>query len=140
LRQQVILDTGPLVALLNSRDRYHEWAKAMWAEIEPPLITCEAVIAEACFIMSKLRPGSSVIVELIGRAAIAPSFSLADESASVARLLKRYCDVPIALADACLIRMSELYSDSELLTIDSDFRIYRRYGRRVIPTLMPEEI
>jgi predicted nucleic acid-binding protein len=140
LRKQVILDTGPLVALLNERDHFHDWAKTLWAEIEPPLLTCEAVIAEACFLMRKIAAGSAVVVEMIRRGAVAPVFSLSDESATVARLMKRYSDVPIALADACLVRMSELYGDSEILTVDSDFRIYRRHGRRVIPTLMPDEI
>lgn len=140
MRRQVILDTGPLVALLNSRDGYHEWAKTLWSEIEPPLITCEAVIAEACFLMGKLRAGPSVVVELLRRGAVATSFSLADELEAVERLLKRYGSVPMSLADACLVRMSELYGDSEVMTVDSDFRIYRRHGRRVIPTLMPERI
>jgi len=138
LRGQVILDTGPLVALLNARDKYHSWAKTLWAEIEPPLLTCEAVIAEACFLARKLGAGSPVVVEMIRRGAITPAFSLADESAAIARLMKRYGNLPISLADACLVRMSEIYSDSEVMTVDSDFRIYRRHGRRVIPALMPD--
>jgi predicted nucleic acid-binding protein len=138
LRRQVILDTGPLVALLNSRDKYHDWAKTLWAEVEPPLITCEAVIAEACFLMGKLGKGSSVVVEMLRRGAVATSFSLTDELDAVRRLLERYGSVPMSLADACLVRMSELYGDSEVMTVDSDFRIYRRHGRRVIPALMPE--
>jgi predicted nucleic acid-binding protein len=140
LRRQIILDTGPLLALLNNRDRYHEWAKTLWSEIEPPLITCEAVIAEACFLMGKLRAGPSVVVELLRRGAVATSFSLSDELEAVERLLKRYESVPMSLADACLVRMSELFGESEVMTVDSDFRIYRRHGRRVIPTLMPEKI
>jgi len=81
--------------------------------------------------------GPSAILELIRRGAVATAFSLAEESAAVVRLVKRYRDVPISLADACLVRMSELYTGSEVMTVDGDFRVYRRQGRGVIPTLMP---
>jgi hypothetical protein len=58
---------------------------------------------------------------------------------SIADLLEKYSNIPMSLADACLVRMSELREDSVVFTIDRDFRLYRRYGRRVIPTLMPPE-
>ena len=102
------------------------------------MLTCEAVVAESCYLLRRLDGGSSAVLELIRRGAVALAFSLADESAAVARLLKRYHDVPISLADACLVRMSELFTGSEVMTVDGDFRIYRRQGRGVIPTLMPE--
>jgi predicted nucleic acid-binding protein len=97
------------------------------------------VIAEACYLLRQLE-GSPAVLELIRRGAVAPLFSLADETEAVARLTKRYRNVPISLADACLVRMSELHSQSELMTCDGDFRIYRRQGRRVIQTLMPEGV
>jgi predicted nucleic acid-binding protein len=140
LRRQVILDTGPLVALLNRKDRYHEWAKTLWAEIEAPLLTCEAVIAEACHLLRRADGGSAAVVELIRRGAVWLDFSLADETATVLRLLRRYHSVPISLADACLVRMSELHSESTVMTLDSDFKVYRRHGRRVVPTLMPGRV
>ena len=88
--------------------------------------------------LPRLDGGSSAVLELIRRGAVALAFSLADESAAVARLMKRYHDVPISFADACLVRMSELFTGSAVMTIDGDFRIYRRQGRGVIPTMMPE--
>ena len=102
------------------------------------MLTCEAVVAESCYLLRRLDGGSTAVLELIRRGAVAVAFSLADESTAVARLLKRYHDVPISLADACLVRMSELFTGSEVMTIDGDFRVYRRQGRGVIPTLMPE--
>lgn len=51
--------------------------------------------------------------------------------------MRRYADVPMSLADACLVRMSELSDDASVLTLDSDFRIYRRLGRQAIPLLTP---
>lgn len=138
LRRRVILDTGPLVALLNRKDRHHAWAETVWGEVEAPLLTCEAVVAESCYLLRGLDGGSSAVLELIRRGAVALAFSLADESAAVARLIKRYRGVPISFADACLVRMSELFTGSEVLTVDGDFRVYRRQGRGVIPTWMPE--
>ena len=139
MMRRVVLDTGPLVALLNRRDTYHDWAKTLWTEIEAPLLTCEAVIAEACYLLRQVDGGSHAVVELLRRGSLELDFSLADECARIARLLKKYGDVPISLADACLVRMSELHDGSEIMTVDSDFRVYRRHDRRVIPTLMPGE-
>jgi predicted nucleic acid-binding protein len=126
------------VALLNRRDRHHAWAAARWAEIEAPLLTCEAVLAEACHLLRGTRGGPSAVVELVRRGAVALAFSLSEESSQVARLLERYADLPISLADACLVRMSEIHDGSPVMTVDTDFRIYRRNGRRVIPIWMPE--
>ena len=60
MKRQVILDTGPLVAFLNSRDRYHDWAKAQWAQTGPPRSTCEAVVSEACFLLRVMEPRCSL--------------------------------------------------------------------------------
>lgn len=65
------------------------------------------------------------------------SFSLAKEVESVKELQKRYSDQPMSLADACLVRMAELHATSKVLTIDSDFSVYRKQGRRVIPVITP---
>ncbi|MDX1389211.1 MAG: PIN domain-containing protein [Acidobacteriota bacterium] len=137
MKRQIIVDTGPVVALLNRKDRHHAWAETVWAEVEAPLLTCEAVVAESCYLLRNLDGGSFAVMELIRRGAVALAFSLAEESQAVGRLIKRYRDVPISLADACLVRMSELLTESEVMTLDGDFRIYRRQGRRVIPTMMP---
>ena len=64
-------------------------------------------------------------------------FDLNDDLEAVLKLLQKYADVPMSLADACLVRMSETLSDTFLLTTDSDFRIYRRHSRQVIPCVMP---
>jgi predicted nucleic acid-binding protein len=135
MMRQVILDTGPLVAFLNARDRYHKWAMAQFAEIQPPLLTCEAVVSEACFLLRGCPPGSRSILELLERKVLEISFSLADQLAHVSRLMKKYEDIPSSLADACLVRMAELHDDSSILTLDADFMIYRKHKHRVIPLL-----
>jgi len=138
VRRKVLLDTGPLVAFLDGRDRYNEWAMAQWASVVPPFLTCEPVLSEACFLVRHLHNGPRQVLELVERGVVSVPFRLADEASSVARLLVRYTSVPISLADACLVRMSEQHSASVLLTVDPDFRVYRRHGRHVIETIMPD--
>ncbi|MCY3988640.1 MAG: PIN domain-containing protein [Gammaproteobacteria bacterium] len=135
---RVILDTGPLVALLNSGDRYHGWAVDQWSRIAPPLTTCEAVLAEACFLVQPFAGGQMAVLDLVRRGVLDASFQLAEEAGAVSRLLKKYRDVPMSLADGCLVRMAELDGDGAVLTLDSDFRVYRKNGRQVIPTLSPD--
>ena len=140
MRQQVILDAGPLVAFLNLQDRYHNWTVAQWSSIQPPLLTCEAVVSEACFLLGEYHKGASAVFALLERKVLEISFSLADHVAPVSYLLKKYDNVPVSLADACLVRMAELHDHSSIITLDTDFRIYRKHKRRVIPLLMPPDI
>jgi predicted nucleic acid-binding protein len=134
----VLLDTGPLVAFLNRRDDFHEWSKEQLDDVAPPLLTCEAVIAEACYLLRDLPRGSAAVMQMIEREQITNPFRLEDEVSSIRTLLERYASVPMDLADACLVRMSEQYSRPRLLTLDSDFRVYRRHGRQTIPLIIPE--
>lgn len=134
----VLLDTGPLVALINRRERHHAWAAERFGELAPPLETCEAVLSEACFLLRRYAGGADAVMALLERGVIAPSFRLAPEHRRVRRLLKRYRETPMSLADACLVRMSERTPDSVVMTLDTDFTIYRRHGREVIPLITPD--
>lgn len=133
----VIVDTGPLVALLNRRDRYHDWAAEQWSRVVPPLMTCEAVIAEACYLVRGFAGGQTTVLRLIERGAVDTSFRLMDETSTVSRLLTKYRDVPMSLADGCLVRMAEQHAGSSVLTMDSDFAVYRKNGRQLIPLVIP---
>ncbi|WP_250122470.1 PIN domain-containing protein [Chroococcidiopsis sp. CCMEE 29] len=139
MRQQVLLDTGPLVALVNRRDRFHQWVKTEWMQIEPPLLTCEAVITEASFLLRNIYGGQKVVMSLIERGIIQIPFRLEEEVELVGILLSRYQSVPMSLADACLVRMVEQYVSSYLLTLDSDFNIYRKDRNQLIPVIMPSD-
>lgn len=136
----VLLDTGPLVAYLDRRDFHHRWAFDRFAEIRPPLLTCESVISEACFLTQHLPHGIESVLRLLEQGAVRLAFSLQEEVNATATLAGRYSDVPMSLADACLVRMSELSSDCVVLTLDSDFRVYRRRGRKTIPLLIPPDV
>ncbi len=137
MKPQIILDTGPLVALLNRGDRHHRWAMDQWAQIVPPLFTCEAVLAEACFLVRRFPGGQAAVLDLVQRGVLDVSFRLIEETDAIFRLLRKYRDVPMSLADGCIVRMAERRAAGLVLTLDSDFSIYRKNGRQVIPTLGP---
>ena len=135
----VIVDTGPLVALLNRRDEHHRWARDVLETIQPPLLTCESVLSEACFLLQRFPGGSAAVLELLNRRIIDLRFSFAVEADRVSRLMNKYQDMPMSLADACLVRMTELNPESPVLTLDGDFRVYRKERRQRISVLTPGE-
>ena len=137
--RKFLTDTGPVVALLDRRDRYHEWAKAQVAGIAPPLYTCEAVLSEACFLLQKTPGGPQNVLDLVRRGLLVVAFSIQNEASTLGSLLMRYSNVPMDLADACMVRLAELNPGSLLLTVDSDFEIYRMHGRSPIPIVKPDE-
>jgi uncharacterized protein len=132
-----IVDTGPLVAFLNRQDQHHAWAQAQMEVLDPPLLTCEAVLAEACHLLRRAPGGTDALLEMLAREVLQVPFRLDLELDRVRKLMKRYGDRPMALADACLVRMSEMSAGGRVLTLDRDFRVYRRFGRQAIPTLSP---
>ena len=135
-----LLDTGPLVAFFDRSEEYHEWAKEKWAQAPVPMLTCEAVLAEAAYLLEE-RAGlpPEKVLALFERKIIAVPFNLEESAAPVARLLERYRDQKMQLADACLVRMSEMKRDCRVFTLDKDdFRIYRRFERQLIPLVAPD--
>lgn len=137
MSQQILLDTGPLVAFINPRDNFHDWVVAEWAKVSLPLLTCEAVITETCFLLRNVYRGTEEALNLLDTEIIHIPFCLNDEVTVIRQLLTRYQSVPMSLADACLVRMAELYSDCSVLTLDSDFNIYRKNRDQPIPITMP---
>ena len=133
----LILDTVPSVALHCSGDRHHVWAKAQFAQYPAPFLTCEAVVAETCFLLARAGFDPSRALALVERGVVRVAMSLAEQVSAVRTLFDRYDNVPVSLADACLVRMSELHDPCRVLTLDRDFAVYRRHGRKVIPVLMP---
>lgn len=134
----VLLDTGPLVAFLNRRDTWHDWSVEQFGQIRPPLLTCEAVLSEAAFLLRQDVRGVEGILALVERGLVTTShWRLDDEAEPLRRLMKRYANVPMSLADACLVRMTETRAGVTVLTLDRDFRVYRRLGRQTIPLITP---
>jgi predicted nucleic acid-binding protein len=137
MRRQVILDTGPLVAFLNRQDTYHDWSVKQWGEILPPMLTCEAVLSEACFLLRRQDKGIKHIFELLRRKAIHVPFRLTENIAPLADLMQKYENIPMSLADACLVRMAEMLDEISIFTLDDHFTVYRKHKRQVIPLLVP---
>lgn len=133
----VIADTGPLVAYLDKRDEFHEWAKEQMREFTEPLVSCEAVIAEGLFLLRRGGIDPQLLLGLVERGIVVISIRLNDEIASLRKLIAQYRSVPMALVDACLVRLAEIHEHCTVWTIDSDFTVYRRNRRRPIPLLMP---
>jgi predicted nucleic acid-binding protein len=133
----VLLDTGPLVALIDRRDQHHAWVQSHVAEMVPPLLTCEAVLTEACFLVRGIPGGTQAALEVFERGVARLAFDLNENFAPVSSLMQRYANVPMALADACLVRLSELTAGCVVFTLDSDFHIYRRHRRQKIPLVIP---
>jgi predicted nucleic acid-binding protein len=137
--RMIILDTGPLVAALDRRDYYHSWAKEQFFRHSPPFLTCEAVITEACFLLRKLAKGPETVLSLVKKNALEIRFQLQKELETIATLVGKYSDIPMSLADACLVRMAEAIPNATVMTLDQDFKLYRKKGSQPIQHLIPRE-
>jgi len=131
-----IADTGFLVAFANRKDRYHQWAVSVAEQVDEPLLTCEAVLAETAFHLGDC----AIVLDMLRDGLVELGFSSAEHLLPLQGLAKRYADRRPDLADLCLIRMSELHPKLPVITVDrEDFRVYRRNKRDVIPTICPPE-
>ncbi len=135
MAENALVDAAFLVALLTPQDSHHPWAIDRAAQHARPWRTCEAALSETSYLIGPR--GAPRLIQLLRRKAVVVSFAFADNCDSVLDLMHKYSDVPISLADACLVRMTEILSDPVILTTDSDFRIYRRHGRQTIPVVIP---
>jgi predicted nucleic acid-binding protein len=131
---RAIADTGFVVAFLNRSDKYHDWASEIGRVVSDPLLTCEAVLAETAFQVESVDG----VLGLVRAGFLRVAFDLTKNLEEIGSLADRYRDRTPDLADLCLIRMSELYDNLPVLTVDEkDFRVYRKNGRDVIPIVCP---
>ncbi|MEI8123315.1 MAG: PIN domain-containing protein [bacterium] len=137
MKNTILLDTGPLVAFLDRREAHHEWVRCEFGKLCPPLMTCEAVLAEACWLVRGLAGGVRAVMDLVERGIVTVPFHLEPQVTALRKDMERYRDLPMSLADACLVRMAELHPGAEVFTLDSHFKIYRLSNRKVIPVRMP---
>ena len=138
MTEETILDTGPLVAFLRSNEEHHEWAVERFKELKPNFLTCEAVVTETLFLLGNFSAAIEKLDLLMAQGWIKTPFHFALQRPAVMELMRTYYNVPISFADACLVRMSEVFIDAPIFTLDKDFRIYRKNARQRIPTIMPE--
>jgi uncharacterized protein len=135
MARSVLVDTGFLVALISKRDADHKWAVRQATEYPPPWHSCEPVLSEAFHLLAE--HSTSTLGELLRRGAVSVDFGLVEHLDPVLRLIHKYSNVPMSLADACLVRMTETLRDPVILSTDADFRIYRRHGRQTVPCILP---
>ena len=134
-----LIDTGPLVAALDRAESHHQWAVSLMERLAPPLLTCEAVLSEAAFLLRRAGRNEALPLRLAERGMVRTVTVTESERdmEHLRRLMEQYSNVPMSFADACLVRLAERFPDAQLLTLDSDFRIYRAAGQRPLQLLMP---
>jgi predicted nucleic acid-binding protein len=135
MAETALVDAGFLVALLSRRDTHHVWARTQAPRFPPPWATCDSVLSEAFHLLSVRGLGPLSL--LLRRDAVVARFNLAIELDPVLRLMQKYANVPMSLADACLVRMTETIADPMILTTDTDFHVYRRHSRQIVPCVTP---
>lgn len=131
----VIVDAGFLIALLSHRDTHHAWAVAESPNYALPWLTCDAVLSEAFHLLGSR--GWRSLATILRRGAVVPAFDLGAEIDRVLTLMQKYASVPMSIADACLVRMTETLADPIVLSTDQDFLVYRRHSRQVVPSRTP---
>src|SRR3981081_3669942 len=135
-----IVDTGPLVAFFDRAERHHRWAASRAGPVEAleaPLLVCEPVLAEAMYLLARHTKAQDALFELLQNGALRVAFRIEEHVDALRKLLQKYRDAPMSLADACLVRMAEIHERHAVLTLDSDFSVYRKHGRVPLGLIQP---
>ena len=133
--KKIIADAAGIIALIDKRDEFHQWAAAQAENLPIPFLTCEAVISESCYLLHNIYKGEKTVLSYLKKGILQIDFSLSNEIEAVEILMKKYENVPMSLADACLVRMSEKIENSAIFTLDSDFYIYQINDRDTFDVL-----
>jgi len=133
-----IVDTGPLVAAVDRRERHHKWAVERIRELEPPLLVCESVLTEAMHILAPLSTAQDALFGLLENGALTIALNVEEHVAMLWRLHQKYRDMPMSFADACIVRMAEIHDRHAVFTLDSDFAVYRKHGRMPLTLIHPD--
>ena len=132
-----IVDAGPLVALFDRAERHHDWVAERFRELDAPLLVCEPVLAEVMYLLERYSTAPDAVLELIANGALSVAFRINEHVDTLRKLLQKYRDTPMSLADACIVRMSEIHDRHAVLTLDSDFLVYRKHGRTSLSLIHP---
>jgi uncharacterized protein len=132
-----IVDTGPLVAFFDRAEQHHRWVAERIEELDAPLLVCEPVLAEAMYLLAPYAKAQDTMLEVIQNGALRVAFRIDEQIDELRKLLQKYRDTPMSLADACVVRMSEIHDRHAVLTLDSDFLIYRKHGRAPLALIHP---
>lgn len=132
----ILLDTGVIVALFDRHERYHQACVNHVDQLRRPLVTCEAVIAESCYLLRHFAGAAETVIENVARGVFEIPFQLSQSSSEVQLILQKYRDLPADLADACLIQLADQLGTGDILTLDRDFHTYRWRRTRTFHLLL----
>ena len=133
-----IVDTGPLVAFLDRAERHHRWVAERIESLDAPLLVCEPVLAEAMHLLARFSKAQDALFGLFENGALTIAFHIDEHISALRKLHQKYRDRPMSLADACIVRMAEIFDRHAVLTLDTDFLIYRKHGRVPLALIHPE--
>lgn len=132
-----IVDSGPIIAFFNRRDVYHDWAKAVFASLGGPPTSCEAVFTEVCWHLRESPEAVARVMEMPARGDLLLYPVASVEGVALAGLVRKF-GKRMDLADASIVRLSELFPKARVITTDlEDFGIYRRNRSDPIPLIHP---
>jgi predicted nucleic acid-binding protein len=137
MSEAILLDTGPLVALLNRRDQHHTWATRQFETYALPFLSCEPVRAEAAHLLRRAGVEPATVLTLVTSGAVRLDDAMPPDAEALRAALARYRDVPMDVADACMVRLHARHPDSRILTLDSDFFVYRHAEGDTLPVPHP---
>jgi predicted nucleic acid-binding protein len=120
-----LLDSGAIVALLDRSERMHAACAQAIEKATAPLVTCEAVIAESCYLLRGQAGAAEAILGNVGTGVFQIPLQLTQIASSLQRLFRKYRDREMDLADACLVHLAGELETGDILTLESDFEVYR---------------
>ena len=132
-----IVDTGAIVAFFDRAERHHRWLIGCIESLEAPLLVCEPVITETMYLLARSPRAQDALFTLLEKGALKLAFRVDEHIDPLRRLMEKYRDTPMSLADACIVRMAEIHPRHAVLTLDSDFQIYRKHGRGSLALIAP---
>jgi uncharacterized protein len=132
-----IVDAGPLVAFLDRRERHHRWVVERISALDPPLLVCEPVLTETMYLLASFSRAQDTLFAYLEKGALRVGLHIQEHTAALHELHRKYRDMPMSLADACIVRMSEIHDRHAVLTLDSDFTTYRKHGRTPLTLIYP---
>jgi predicted nucleic acid-binding protein len=132
-----IVDTGPLVAFFDRSERHPRWVAERIEELDAPLLVCEPVLTEAIHLLGHYSRAQDALFQLLQNGALNIAFQIDEHVGALRKLLQKYRDTPMSLADACVVRMAEIHERHAVLTLDSDFLVYRKNSRMALTLIHP---
>jgi len=132
-----VVDTRPLVAYFCTNEARHDWAVQQFARFTPTRLTCEPVLTETCFLLARQKVPAGRLLENLTSGALRIALHLDAEAGAVRDLMSRYSNIPMSLADACLVRLAQI-TGLPVCTLDSNFTLYRAGRRSRLSLITPQ--